>query len=355
MNTLAARYPKLLLNLPFLTLTDLPTPLDRAEDLGEKLGLDTLWIKRDDLSASIYGGNKVRKLEYLFADAHGRDCDAVVTFGAVGSNHVLATSIFARQLGLTCYGVLTDQPITPYVGDTLRYHAMVGTQLVLAAGYKDSAEAAEALKSAHPTGADKVYQMTWGGSSWRGTVGFVNAAFELADQLKHAEAPDKIYVACGTMGTAVGLAIGLRLAQLPTEVVAVKVVPDPVTTESNLCKLFEETIGELHAIDNEIPILDEPLSNLTLRTEFLGTGYAEPTPESTEAVDLMTRTEGLILETTYTGKGLAALIDDARSGRLEGKQATFWNTYNSRPHPGELAGVDTTRLPEALQRYLQSR
>lgn len=352
MNTLAARYPKLLLNLPFMTLTELPTPLDRAEELGEELGLETLWIKRDDLTALTYGGNKVRKLEYAFADAQARRCDSVVTFGAAGSNHVLATAIYAQQLGLTCYGVLTEQAVTPYVANTLRYHAKIGTKLVPADGYYGSEETADDIEKRHPTGANKVYRLTWGGSSWRGTVGFVNAAFELADQLKHAEAPDKIYVACGTMGTAVGLAIGLRLAQLPTEVIAVQVVPNPVTTEENLRKLFEETIGELHALDDEIPLLDNPLVNLTLRTEFLGSGYAIPTPECNEAVDLIDRTEGLHLETTYTGKGLAALVSDARSGALQGQQVAFWNTYNSRPYPRGLAKVDTSHLPDSLRQYL---
>lgn len=352
MNTLAARYPKLLLNLPFMTLTELPTPLDRAEELGERLGLATLWIKRDDVSAPIYGGNKVRKLEYVLADAKGRGCDGVLTFGAVGSNHVLATSIYARQVGLSCYGILTEQPVTPYVGDTLRYHATLGTRLATAAGYHGAQEAADTIESEHPGGPGRVYRVTWGGSSWRGTVGFVNAAFELADQLKHAEAPDKIYVACGTMGTAVGLAIGLRLAQLPTEVIAVQVVPEIVMNEANIRGLFEETIAELHAMDDEIPLLDEPMSNLTLRTGYLGAGYAEPTPECTEAIELMEQTERLHLESTYTGKGLAALVQDARSGSLQGQQVAFWNTYNSRPYPRAVRKVDASRIPDALHRYL---
>ncbi|MGI9343043.1 MAG: 1-aminocyclopropane-1-carboxylate deaminase/D-cysteine desulfhydrase, partial [Gammaproteobacteria bacterium] len=332
---------------------ELPTPLDRAEELADRLGLDTIWIKRDDVSAQIYGGNKVRKLEYIFADAQARNCDAVVTFGAVGSNHVLATSIFARQLGLRCYGVLTPQPVTPYVADTLRYHAALGTHLVYTTGFKGSEAEAEAIEDAHPTGGDKVYRIMWGGSSWRGAVGFVNAAFELADQLKHAEAPDKIYVACGTMGTAVGLAIGLRLAQLPTDVVAVKVVPDPVTTAQNVSKLFETTVAALNELDDEIPLLEDPFVNLTLRDEFLGAGYAEPTPACTEAVELIAQAEGVKLETTYGGKALAALIDDARSGRLEGQQVAFWNTYNSRPYPDHLADIDVNSLPDSLLPYLQ--
>ena len=148
------------------------------------------------------------------------------------------------------------------------------------------------------------------------------------------------------------MAIGLRLAQLPTEVVAVQVVPYPAVVETGMKDLFTETIGHLHAIDNEIPLLDDPLKNLTLRTEFLGDGYAKRTPECIEAIDLIDKAEGLHLETTYTGKGLAALVADARSGALEGKQVAFWNTYNSRPYPADVANVDTSDLPEELQRYL---
>jgi 1-aminocyclopropane-1-carboxylate deaminase/D-cysteine desulfhydrase-like pyridoxal-dependent ACC family enzyme len=352
MNTLAARYPKLLLNLPFLTLAELPTPLDRADNLAAELGLDTVWIKRDDLSGMLYGGNKVRKLEYLFADALAQNCDSVMTFGAVGSNHVLATSLYAKQLGLECYGILTEQPKTQYTGDTLRWHLLNGTHLVPVHGWQETLDTADRIEREHGTGEHKTYRITWGGSSWRGTVGFVNAAFELADQLTHAQAPDKIYVACGTMGTAVGLALGLRLAQLPTVVEAIRVVPGRTVTEEHLCRLFDETIRKLNAIDDEIPLLEDPMANLNFRSEFLGDGYAERTPECVGAVELMGKTEGHRLETTYTGKGLAALIDDARSGRLKGQQVAFWNTYNSRPYPPALADVDTNALPDELRRYL---
>ena len=94
------------------------------------------------------------------------------------------------------------------------------------------------------------------------------------------------------------------------------------------------------------------MANLNLRTEFLGAGYAERTPECIEAVELMQRTEGHKLETTYTGKGLAALIHDARAGLLDGKHVAFWNTYNSRPVPRDLDKVDTSQLSEELRQYL---
>ena len=306
-NTLSSRFQGLNAALPLTPLTQLPTELCSATKFGAQLNLDNVWIKRDDLSAELYGGNKVRKLDYLIADAVKNKCDSILTFGAVGSNHALATSIYARQQGLECFAVMTDQPVTPYVAPTLRYHAHLGTRLIHADDYYDSIRAAGKIEASHRSGANCVYRIPWGGSSWLGTAGFVNAALELSTQFSEPDAPEKIYVACGTMGTAVGLAMGLRLTKWPTRVVAVQVVPAPVTSIANFEKLFEQTNRELHDRDHRFPIFDNPLGNVDLRTGFLGDGYAMTTPECNDAVKLMEKTEGLKLETTYTGKALAAV------------------------------------------------
>jgi 1-aminocyclopropane-1-carboxylate deaminase/D-cysteine desulfhydrase-like pyridoxal-dependent ACC family enzyme len=351
MKMLASHYPGLR-SLPFEALTELPTPVEDATALAAELDLADLRIKRDDLSAPLYGGNKVRKLDFLLADALARKCDSVVTFGAAGSNHALATSIYAAERGLSCYAVLTDQPVTAYAAPTLRYHLSLGTQLVLAEGFQGSIRAADEIRSRHPTGADRVYEITWGGSSWLGAAAFVNAAFELASQLKGANVPDKIYVACGTMGTAVGLALGLRAADLSTKIVAVQVVPKPVATIGSFEKLFETTNRELHDHDASFPILDDPLDNVDFRSEFLGPGYAIPTPECTQAVRLTNETLELKLETTYTGKAMAALVHDARAGDLAGSSVMFWNTYNSRPFPAGLEAIPIDALPAPFRKYL---
>ena len=352
MNTLASRFPGLNASLPLHALTDLPTPLEPADGLAHEIGAGRLLIKRDDLTAHPHGGNKVRKLEYLLGDALYRGCDTVVTFGAAGSNHALATAVYARQLGLTCYAVLTDQPLTSDVGPTLRYHARLGTILVHADGYLDSLHKAEGIRNRHPGGAARLYEIAWGGSSWLGATAFVNAALELSAQLGERAEPHFIYVACGTMGTAVGLALGLRLAEMQTRVVAVQVVPEPVTTAANFEKLFERTNRELHDRESTIPIFENPLANVELRAEFLGPGYAEATPECAAAIKLIKAAEGLRLETTYTGKALAALVHDARSGRLEADRALFWNTYNSLPYPANPIAVGPTAFGEAFRKYL---
>ncbi len=351
MNILASRFPRLQQSLPFLPLTSLPTPLESAPDLAGLIGLEKLWIKRDDLSAVIYGGNKVRKLEYLIADALQAGSDAVITFGGIGSNHALATSIFAHRQGLTCYAVLIDQPVTPNIGATLRYHARIGTVLIHADSFKNSQKAAEEAMANHPGGPDRVCYIPWGGSSWLGSVGFINAALELAEQLGPDDVPDRIYLACGSIGTTVGLALGLRLANLATEIVAVRVLP-AAENDDRFIYLFEETNRELHDRDSSFPIFDDAMANVKIRREFLGPGYAEPTAESLEAVELIKATEGLTLENTYTGKAVAALVHDARESNGARRTAVFWNTYNSRPYPTDLDSITADDLPEPFRRYL---
>jgi len=352
MSELTSLFPDLRSSVPFISLTSLPTPIDLAEVLGTQLDLNKLWIKRDDLSGSIYGGNKIRKLDHLFADALNRDCDSVVTFGAAGSNHVLATSVYAHHLKLRCYAVMMDQPVTPYLATTIRYHAHLGTELIHVDKYHDTIEAANRIVAEHPGGANRVYRIPWGGSSWLGTVGFVNAGLELAAQCRDDEIPDTIYLASGSMGTAVGLALGLRLAGLPTRLVAVKVVPGSVTNTAAFEKLFAETNNKLHERSKRFPIFDDPLANIEMRGEFFGSGYAEPTPECIEAIRLLDATEDLKLDLTYTGKALAALLHDARTGSLTGRQIMFWNTYNSRPYPAGLETVRQDAVPEPFRKYL---
>ena len=350
-------FPTLAGRLPRIRLTDLPTPIDFAPALARELGLGELGIKRDDLTSPVYGGNKVRKLEYLLADARARGCEAVITFGGAGSNHALATGIHARRLGLQCYAVLVDQPATPNVEPTLRYHLQLGTHLVHAASYQDSRRQLERILATHPRGGERVYEIAWGGSSWLGTVGYVAAAFELAAQLgeRHMPAPEFIYLAGGSLGTFVGLMLGLRLADLASHVVAARVVPGGMGSAEHCAKLYAETNRKLHELDASVPLLPSPLPELELRTEFLGAGYAEATPEAAEAVAMAKQFAGLRLETTYTGKAFAALIADARGGRLAGRRVMYWHTYSSAPYPLDLADVSLGALPAEFRRYFGSR
>lgn len=353
MNALAGRYPRLATALPSRPLGTWPTAIDEAHALGGEFDAPALWLKRDDTCNGIYGGNKVRKLEYLLGDALGRGCDAVLTFGAVGSNHALATAIHARQFGLDCHAVLTPQPVTPYVADTLRYHALLGTRLHPAGSYADVLALAATIRDQHPSGAERLCQVPWGGSSWLGTAGFVAAGLELAAQVARGElpSPDRIYLPCGTMGSVAGLALGLEVAGLRAVVVAVKVVPQSATNAAATATLVATTARELQQRDPSFPAPAGAATLIEFRDEFVGAGYAMPTPASLEAVTLA-RAHGYRLENTYSGKAFACLVADARSGGLAGRSALFWLTCNSRPYPPAIASVTADDLSLPLRQYL---
>lgn len=351
-NGLAQAFPALAGALPYLALAELPTPLEDAPALAARLGLGALAVKRDDLTSPLYGGNKVRKLEYLLADALAHGCDSVVTYGSVGSNHALATAVFAARLGLTPHAVLVDQPASPVVAQKLRYLLKIGAAIHAAGSFAQTHQVCEEIRAGHPEGPQRVCEIPWGGSNWLGAIGFVAAALELARQSADAGAPEFLYVSGGTMGTVTGLALGLRAAGLPTRIVAPRAVPSGAGAEARLAEVVAETNREIHARDASFPLFDDPLANIELRPEFYGPGYAESTPATDEAVALMRDLQGVKLEVTYTGKAFAGLVADARSGRLAGRRAVFWNTYNSAPYPADLDAVDLAPLPAEFRRYL---
>lgn len=345
------RFPALAEKLPFTVIGELPTPVEEAGALANHIGVDALTVKRDDVSAALYGGNKVRKLEFLLADAVRSHCHTVLTFGGLGSNHALATSIYCRRLGLRCAAILTPEPVTDKVRRTLAYHAELGTRIEMANDYSNLQRTARDLQS--ELGGEQCYLVPFGGSSWVGVVGFVNAALELGEQVSAGllSEPDAVYLACGTTGSVVGLAIGLRVAGMNTRIEGVQVTPDSMQPDALARRLFDETCHELHSRDHTFPLLDEPMRNLVIRNDQLGRGYAIPTEAAEDAAGVLEALTGLPASLTYTGKALAALVDDSREGRVRGKRILFWNTYNSRPYP-ELDLRDRSGLPPELARKL---
>ncbi|MBT8447173.1 MAG: pyridoxal-phosphate dependent enzyme, partial [Gammaproteobacteria bacterium] len=214
-------YPELAARLGRLPLATLPTPL--AEGTIELPGgqRTPVLIKRDDVAGDSYGGNKVRKLEFVLQKARDRGLPRVATFGTVASNHALATSIYAAAEGFGCTVFLSHQSRTPKAPVALNLHLKLGSKIVCFAGTR-----AQRIATLREHLADRdTWIIPMGGSSWLGVLGFVAAGLELAAQLEAAglAAPARVYVANGTMGTAAGLALGIALAGLETEVHAVRV------------------------------------------------------------------------------------------------------------------------------------
>lgn len=362
-------------SLPRVALCALPTPVENAVDLLFALGEDGerrrpvrgLWIKRDDLTNAAYGGNKVRKLEFLLGEAEARGCRSVITFGAYGSNHALATAVHARALGLEPHVVLSPQVPGPFAAATLRAHASLGTVIHALDGWDGRREAVRAMRELTRRDGVEPHVVPMGGTNALSAIGYVNAAFETAEQASRSGpgtvgieredfvTPDVVYVAAGTLGTAVGLAIGFAALERldgrsAARVIAVRVTPVEVANEALAAKLAAETIGLLRSLDPAFPALEPADLRFELRHEFFEPGYAVQTPATREAVDLASAA-GVKLETTYTGKALSALMADARKGRLDSNRdhVLFWDTYHSGPLPP--AGPDSA-LPPVLRAYV---
>ncbi|HOX42139.1 MAG TPA: pyridoxal-phosphate dependent enzyme [Myxococcota bacterium] len=321
---LAALYPSLATALGPLELASLPTPVQALT----RLGLPGLYVKRDDLSSALYGGNKVRKLEFLLGAARASGARTVLTMGGAGSNHLLATALHGLGLGLRTAGVIFPQPDSPAVRRQRCAYRGAGVELLpTPSKYLLPASVLAALVRLRLREGRFPALVPGGGSSPLGCLGFVNAGLELAEQVRARALPEPaaVFVPYGTGGTAVGLALGLRLGELGTRVVAVRVIDRLVANRPRL-ELLAWSLGRLirrHAPGARLP--RELLGNLEIRQGQLGAGYGHPTPQG-EAAQAAFSEAGLRLELTYTAKAAAAFLEEARRGA---GPLLFWLTYSS--------------------------
>ncbi|MBI4516493.1 MAG: pyridoxal-phosphate dependent enzyme [Deltaproteobacteria bacterium] len=351
---LERRFPQLAGRLPRVALTALPTPVQQLERLGRAQGIERLWIKRDDQSGVLYGGNKPRKLELLLGAARQRGRRSVMTFGGIGTHHGLATAIGARVAGLRTILVLLRQPVTAHVRRCLLLDYAYGAELHYAPTVAGVAASAARLYARGWLNGDRPEVIPTGGTSALGTIGYVNAALELAEQVERAEVPepDAIFVPLGSGGTAAGLMLGLKLAGLRSRVVGVLVTDILPPSARRLARLARASQRRLRRLAPEIPDVTVSASDLTIVTEFCGAGYGAPSAEAEAAQRLAADIEGLQLETTYTAKCAAALLHLARAPAYRGRTLLFWNTYSSVDPGAQLERLpDFHELPPAFHQF----
>jgi D-cysteine desulfhydrase len=348
---LGRRFPGVAARAPRVRFTTLPTPVERLARLGAEVGHPDMWVKRDDRSAILYGGNKPRKLEFLLGDALARGRHAVLTTGGTGTNHGLATSIFARHVGLRSILVLLDQPLTEHVRRSLLLDFAAGAELYYAKSVAGVAARAARALAAGTLHGSRPYLIATGGTSAVGNLGYVDAAFELAEQIRAGELPEPatVYVAAGTAGTAAGLSLGFALAGLRSRVVAVSVSDLMPPTSGKIAGLARRCLRHLRSLDEAVPAISIEPDRVRVEEGFVGPGYGSPTAEGKRVIALIRDSEGLGLETTYTGKCLAALLGDIERGALRNEPVLFWNTYSSVDPAGHLGPLpDFRALPAAL-------
>lgn len=333
--------------LPRVALILAPTPVQRLQVPGVARAA----VKRDDLTSTLYGGNKVRKLEFALGQALAENRRAVITFGAYGSNHALATAVYARALGLEPHVVLSPQDPGPFAAATLRAHAGLGTVIHPVDGWDGAREAVRARSELAKRDGIEPLVIPMGGTSGLGAAGYVSAALELLDQAAsgETEVPDVVYLAAGTLGTMVGLALGFRAAGASTRVVGVRVTPESVGSRAVARRVADETVVLLRSFDDSFPALTYDDLAIELRDDWFEPGYGIVTAETTAAV-AAAAAQGIKLETTYTGKAYAAMLADAALGELAKSNVLFWDTYNSAPMP---APGPIELLPMVLRDYVE--
>jgi D-cysteine desulfhydrase len=347
-------FPRLKENLPYVSIGEFPTPVKKLEKMGEKLGLSHLYVKQDGFTGKPFGGNKLRKLEFLLGEALHRGAIATLTFGYAGSNHALATAVCAKQLGLKSISMLLPQHTAGYVRRNLLMSLYAEAELHFCPKRMFMPLAALYQQLRHRLKEGKTpYLIPPGGSTPAGTIGFVNAAFELKNQIDRGEIPepDRIYVTLGTSGTVVGLMIGLNALGIKSRVIPVRVVNKNWIDENSVLKLYTETVSLLCSLAPSFPRQELSVSDIRIVDDFLGEGYAQFTDEGNEAVNLMDETEGITLDGTYTGKTFAALMADAREKKIKDEIILFWNTLNARDVSGLIENMDYRRLPKPFHHY----
>ncbi len=335
-------FPALRDRVPFVPLADLPTPLTLMERLSAEAGAE-IWVKRDGLTHSVYGGNKVRKFEFVFGDVLRRGARVVLTGGGLGSHHTLATAVIARQFGLRTVCGYYCQPLTNEVYHNLRASPPLGIEAHFCGDYVGLALSFLwqyvhwTVRSGCP-----VYFIYPGAPGTLGVLGYVNAAFELKSQWeqKGIPEPEATFVAVGSCGTFAGLLLGAKLAGWRGRVLGVRVIEEDVANRPKIARMVNRAAAYLRRQDPSVPPVCITAEEVELVDGYLGPGYAHPTPAARRAVEWVAQTEGLPLETTYTGKTMAALLDYAAAHA--GARLLFVDTYAEAP---KLEEGDWRQLP----------
>lgn len=300
---------------PRIRLGHFPTPLEPMDNLSRLLGGPRLWIKRDDCTGLSTGGNKTRKLEFLMAEAVAQQADVVITQGATQSNHARQTAAAAARLGLRCHILLEDRtgstdPSYTDNGNVLLDHLHGATVERRPGGANMQAEM-EAVAARMSGAGQRPYVIPGGGSNPLGALGYVNAALELINQAtERGLRIDHLVHATGSAGTQAGLVVGLQGLNSPIRLLGIGVRAAREKQEAMVHELGCRT-WELLGLRGELP-----RHAVTANCDYVGGGYGVPTPGMVEAVTLLAKTEGLLLDPVYSGKGMAGLIDLVRRGHF---------------------------------------
>ena len=343
-------YPGLQKALPKYDLGTFPTPIHPLEKLNTK----NLWVKRDDQSSLIYGGSKIRKLEFILAAACRRSARHLLTLGGIGTHHGLATAIFCDRLAIQCTLLLFYQPVNK---DVRRNLLLLGQSKARLIYHKTLLRVIIGYYSLYRMRFPTAFFVYPGGSNAIGNTGFVNAAFELKDQIDRGIAPEPEVIFCplGSGGSLAGLALGAQLTGLNSRIIGVRVMPSHLgpfqaCTLQTVEKQMKRTYAYLKKKCRELP--DISIRMPLIEHNYVGDGYGALTRAGKYASQLMLQHEGITLESTYTAKTFAAVLDYCRKHQSNRGPVLYWHTYNSVDLSKDVQKADLRNLPPSLQGFI---
>ncbi len=307
-------------NLPRVPIAHLPTPLEEMPRLSEVLGGPRLFVKRDDQTGLATGGNKVRKLEFLVADALEKGADTIITAGAAQSNHARQTAAAAAKFGLRCCLVLSGQSPDRWNGNLL-LGKLLGADIRWA-GERDRAQVMEEAAEEMARLGHCPYIVPIGGSNLVGAAGYVAAMEELVGQLAERSLQiSRVVFPTGSGGTHAGMMVGAKALGFAGHVEGISIS----RTKDALKPRLEELVADTAAFLGVDPSFAN--EDFIIHDDYLGEGYAKIGPPEREAIRLAARTEGLLVDPVYTGRAMAGLIDLIRRGVFGPDETVlFWHT-----------------------------
>ena len=287
---LFSTYPKIDGKLPYIELGSYPTGVERLSGMERELGVKNIFIKRDDMCSDLYGGNKVRKLEFLLAEAKRKKAKYTISVGYAGSNQTLASAAFAKKMGIKPISMHLPQRNARYVRKNLLYQKLLGAELhqypnipsiYIGIGLL-------AIKCLLKSGS-LPFIIPPGASNPKGVIGVSGGIFELKKQIEKGilPEPDLLYVPLGSCGTVAGLLLGIKALGLKTKIMAVAVAGRIYNNFEEIKKLFDGAVKILVGIDSYFPDVGLDENDIEINYDYLGEGYAKFTKEGMDAVRLM--------------------------------------------------------------------
>jgi D-cysteine desulfhydrase family pyridoxal phosphate-dependent enzyme len=308
-------------DIPRLSLGFLPTPVEKLDRIGSELGID-LSVKRDDFTGFGGGGNKVRKLEYLMADALAQGVNVLITTGGHQSNHARMTAAAARKFGMRPVLVLRGNRPASYQGNLLLDH-LLGAEIDFLdpdAYFTEINPRMQLHADQALARGERPYIIPLGGATALGAMGYVGAVKELAEQYVAARiaVPEVIVAPVGSGGTLAGLLIGCSIFWPDTQVAGIAVSATAVP--------FSERIAAMANAGAEMLSYARRWSAAEIRidNDYVGPGYAIPSEEGNAAIRKVAKAEGVFLDPVYTGKAFAGLLDRVHCGSIaQGSRVLF--------------------------------